>query len=424
MKMELQPYAGKILAVLINGLTDRNAGVRKNNATTIGHIVGCAKDSSLEKLFNMLNTWYSEKKTVPTCYICKNHFTTCNSPPMCPIFFSCAYKNKKLGVRKLYCHVDSMTTASSGGFRLSNNSMNQQNDGSIFAQNLERVRLNDRSCPYRNHRHHHREPILCMFTNRDMLFAESWVNSTFEYYGLHKYSKRYKFSIQQEQKPQRTKVRVFLARIRTHNTRLNCVWASEREAIKIRLKTSKFVINKKIFGKIEISRRQYLLKGLIKNCAKFQKDCTPEWVNVFMNQMIKCFEDSFENKMKPLRDCIDAVVTRMEGVARAMNKLDERLTKQENALKVNAESISAIRQELLHVTGTVQNIQTADFSPAPQLLTDDCEVLLSGLPTESNLSDSAILYKTLSNIGLPQHTRFITRTRTLATIDATSLTIY
>uniref|UniRef100_A0ABD2WFD9 TOG domain-containing protein n=1 Tax=Trichogramma kaykai TaxID=54128 RepID=A0ABD2WFD9_9HYME len=62
MKMELQPYVGKILAVLINGLTDRNAGVRKNNATTIGHIVGCAKDSSLEKLFNMLNTWYSEKE--------------------------------------------------------------------------------------------------------------------------------------------------------------------------------------------------------------------------------------------------------------------------------------------------------------------------------------------------------------------------
>ncbi|CAB0039215.1 unnamed protein product [Trichogramma brassicae] len=101
----------------------------------------------------------------------------------------------------------------------------------------------------------------------------------------------------------------------------------------------------------------------------------------------------------------------MEGAAKAMGKLDERLTKQENALKVNAEVISSIRQELLYFTRTVQKIQTADFSPAPQLLTDDCEVLLSGLPIESNLSDSAILDKTLSNIGLPQHTRFITRTR-------------
>ncbi|CAB0035045.1 unnamed protein product [Trichogramma brassicae] len=107
-------------------------------------------------------------------------------------------------------------------------------------------------------------------------------------------------------------------------------------------------------------------------------------------------------------------MTRMEGVARAMVQLDERLTKQENALKVNAESISAIKQELLHVTRTVQNTQTADCYPSPQHpqhLTDDCEVLLSGLSLESTLTDSAILDKTLSNIGLPQHTRFITRTR-------------
>ncbi|XP_058794814.1 proteasome adapter and scaffold protein ECM29 isoform X2 [Phymastichus coffea] len=65
MKHELQPYAGKILAALINGLTDRNAGIRKNNAITIGHIVGCAKESSLEKLFNMLNTWYMEREDDP-----------------------------------------------------------------------------------------------------------------------------------------------------------------------------------------------------------------------------------------------------------------------------------------------------------------------------------------------------------------------
>ncbi|KAL7295766.1 hypothetical protein TKK_0010817 [Trichogramma kaykai] len=48
----------------------------------------------------------------------------------------------------------------------------------------------------------------------------------------------------------------------------------------------------------------------------------PEWTNVFMDQIIKHFEDgmensmkrfedSMENSMKPLRDRIDAVVTRM-----------------------------------------------------------------------------------------------------------------
>lgn len=55
-------FTGKILAVLKNGLLDRNPGIRKNNAVMIGHIVGCAKDSSLEKLFNMLNKTYMEQE--------------------------------------------------------------------------------------------------------------------------------------------------------------------------------------------------------------------------------------------------------------------------------------------------------------------------------------------------------------------------
>ncbi|XP_043596940.1 proteasome adapter and scaffold protein ECM29 isoform X1 [Bombus pyrosoma] len=60
-KQELQPYSGKVLNALMNGLLDRNSIVRKNNATAIGHIVGSAKESSLEKLFKTLNTWYMER---------------------------------------------------------------------------------------------------------------------------------------------------------------------------------------------------------------------------------------------------------------------------------------------------------------------------------------------------------------------------
>ncbi|XP_014217029.1 proteasome-associated protein ECM29 homolog [Copidosoma floridanum] len=62
MKLELQPYSGKILMALVNGLNDRNAGVRKNYAVTIGHIIGCAKESSQDKLFKLLNTWYIERE--------------------------------------------------------------------------------------------------------------------------------------------------------------------------------------------------------------------------------------------------------------------------------------------------------------------------------------------------------------------------
>lgn len=54
--------AGKILAVLVNGLTDRNAAIRRQYASAIGHLVSTAKESSLEKLFAKLTTWYFERE--------------------------------------------------------------------------------------------------------------------------------------------------------------------------------------------------------------------------------------------------------------------------------------------------------------------------------------------------------------------------
>ncbi|KAF5273782.1 hypothetical protein FQA39_LY00897 [Lamprigera yunnana] len=62
MKQDLNPYAGKYLSVLVNGLTDRNVAIRKHYATTIGHLVSVAKESSIEKLFNKIQHWYFERE--------------------------------------------------------------------------------------------------------------------------------------------------------------------------------------------------------------------------------------------------------------------------------------------------------------------------------------------------------------------------
>lgn len=62
LRADVQPYAGKILAVLVNGLTDRNSAIRKHNAVAIGHLVSVCKPSSLEKLFAKLQTWYFERE--------------------------------------------------------------------------------------------------------------------------------------------------------------------------------------------------------------------------------------------------------------------------------------------------------------------------------------------------------------------------
>ncbi len=60
---ELQPHAGKLLAAFVSGLSDPNAAVRKTFAAAIGQLMRSAKDSSLEKLFARLRTWYLEDST-------------------------------------------------------------------------------------------------------------------------------------------------------------------------------------------------------------------------------------------------------------------------------------------------------------------------------------------------------------------------
>nr|XP_015201351.1 PREDICTED: proteasome-associated protein ECM29 homolog isoform X1 [Lepisosteus oculatus] len=59
---DLTPHAGKLMSALLNGLNDRSSVVQKSFAFALGHLVRTAKDSSVEKLLQKLNTWYLEKE--------------------------------------------------------------------------------------------------------------------------------------------------------------------------------------------------------------------------------------------------------------------------------------------------------------------------------------------------------------------------
>ena len=59
--LDLQQFTGKLLSAFLSGLSDRNPAVRINFAGCIGHLMRTAKDSSREKLFAKLKTWYMEK---------------------------------------------------------------------------------------------------------------------------------------------------------------------------------------------------------------------------------------------------------------------------------------------------------------------------------------------------------------------------
>lgn len=55
-------FSGKLLNVLVTGLSDRNRTIRRTYALCIGQLIGPAKDASVDKLIEKLRTVYLEKE--------------------------------------------------------------------------------------------------------------------------------------------------------------------------------------------------------------------------------------------------------------------------------------------------------------------------------------------------------------------------
>ncbi|KAK5644780.1 hypothetical protein RI129_006080 [Pyrocoelia pectoralis] len=62
MKQDLRPYSAALLSILLHSLTDRNAAIRKQCATTIGQLVSVCETSTLQKLFQKLKQWYFDRE--------------------------------------------------------------------------------------------------------------------------------------------------------------------------------------------------------------------------------------------------------------------------------------------------------------------------------------------------------------------------
>ncbi|XP_068144819.1 proteasome-associated protein ECM29 homolog [Drosophila tropicalis] len=58
---EMSPVVGKYIRACFVGIKDRNATVRKYNATAIGHLLGLAKEQSIKNLFAKLDELYTEQ---------------------------------------------------------------------------------------------------------------------------------------------------------------------------------------------------------------------------------------------------------------------------------------------------------------------------------------------------------------------------
>ncbi|EDV56365.1 proteasome-associated protein ECM29 homolog [Drosophila erecta] len=58
---EMTPLVGKYIRACFVGIKDRNATVRKYNASAIGHLLGLAKEQSIKSLFTKLDELYAEQ---------------------------------------------------------------------------------------------------------------------------------------------------------------------------------------------------------------------------------------------------------------------------------------------------------------------------------------------------------------------------
>ncbi|CAB0034147.1 unnamed protein product, partial [Trichogramma brassicae] len=106
------------------------------------------------------------------------------------------------------------------------------------------------------------------------------------------------------------------------------------------------------------------------------------------------------------------MVSYVEGLCTSVRELDLRVSEQEAK---SSAPVSPIKEDLENVK--ISTAKCSEFISripsiiAPYSATDQCEMLLSGVPSGLELSDNQVLKKTFSAMGMEHHERFITRTR-------------
>ncbi|CAB0042967.1 unnamed protein product, partial [Trichogramma brassicae] len=111
-------------------------------------------------------------------------------------------------------------------------------------------------------------------------------------------------------------------------------------------------------------------------------------------------------------EMMNRLMNKVEGLCTSVRELDLRVSEQEAK---SSAPVSPIKEDLENVK--ISTAKCSEFISripsiiAPYSATDQCEMLLSGVPSSLELSDNQVLKKTFSAMGMEHHERFITRTR-------------
>ncbi|CAB0038278.1 unnamed protein product [Trichogramma brassicae] len=131
-----------------------------------------------------------------------------------------------------------------------------------------------------------------------------------------------------------------------------------------------------------------------------------------IERVLKYVDMTNDKMLDKMFEMMNRLMNKVEGLCTSVRELDLRVSEQEAK---SSAPVSPIKEDLENVK--ISTAKCSEFISripsiiAPYSATDQCEMLLSGVPSSLELSDNQVLKKTFSAMGMKHHERFITRTR-------------
>ncbi|CAB0032722.1 unnamed protein product [Trichogramma brassicae] len=131
-----------------------------------------------------------------------------------------------------------------------------------------------------------------------------------------------------------------------------------------------------------------------------------------IERVLKYVDMTNDKMLDKMFEMMNRLMNKVEGLCTSVRELDLRVSEQEAK---SSAPVSPIKEDLENVK--ISTAKCSEFiSRIPSIIalysaTDQCEMLLSGVPSGLELSDNQVLKKTFSAMGMEHHERFITRTR-------------
>ncbi|KAL7304650.1 hypothetical protein TKK_0002897 [Trichogramma kaykai] len=145
-------------------------------------------------------------------------------------------------------------------------------------------------------------------------------------------------------------------------------------------------------------------------------ETAPAALKAVTEHILKYVDMTNDKVLDQMFKFMDRLTSRIECLDASIKELDRRISKQEAADKTQTPFTLPFKEEMKNIKIAATRFYESvvvmpSTSDCHSHLTDQCEMLLSGLPSNLELSDDQVLKKTFSTMGLENHERFVRRTQ-------------